>query len=300
VSIGAGGKQDLHSMDSPRAIPDRDAIRNALIVARRQWPHLDVSEDAFAKHVANVGALADALESHGADLVLACACAAGDERALSLFDQVHVSCVPLHVTRFQLSAERLDELQQLVRVKLFTGPSPRIMRYSGKGPLGAWLRIVSIRLAMDELQVGPLDRGIDPGAIDSLLARAASAETQTARMVWQPPLQNAIEDSLAELPSKEKTVLRLHYVEGLNIDAIGTMYHVHRATVARWLLGIRARVLARVREKLAITLPSTTSEMRGAFADLEGNLHVSLSRVLGTAGARAGTARTSDTGSTTA
>jgi RNA polymerase sigma-70 factor (ECF subfamily) len=258
-----------------------NAVGRALALARASWPTVSAPEAVFTAYLEQIGALPEAVETYGADLALACACASGDEDALSIFERLHISLIPFHVTRLQLSAESIEELQQLIRVKLFTGSPPRILRYSGKGPLGAWLRILSIRLAIDELKAQPRESQLDAKTLESFVVGTTGAEDRAVKIIWQPRLREAIEASLAELPTREKTVLRLHYIEGLNIEAIGTMYQVHRATVARWLLAIRASVLDKIRERLSITLPSTTSEIRSGFAELESELHVSISRVLG-------------------
>ena len=36
------------------------------------------------------------------------------------------------------------------------------------------------------------------------------------------------------LSAQERTVLRLHVLDGLGTDEIGALYKVHRTTVARW------------------------------------------------------------------
>jgi RNA polymerase sigma-70 factor (ECF subfamily) len=73
----------------------------------------------------------------------------------------------------------------------------------------------------------------------------------------------------------------MHYVDGLNIEAIGAVYHVHRATVARWLIAIRAEVLNGLRERFALAPKATSSDFRSYYSALRDELHLSISRVLG-------------------
>jgi RNA polymerase sigma-70 factor (ECF subfamily) len=68
----------------------------------------------------------------------------------------------------------------------------------------------------------------------------------------------------------------MHFVDGLNIDEIGCVYRVHRATVARRLVAIRRRVLDNLRTELSLTLPATTSEFRSVLALIRGDLDLSL------------------------
>ena len=258
-------------------------MQSALVAALKEWPGVQHSEAEFAAHLAKVGASAEAVEAHGVDLVLASACAAGDGNALSVFERLHISRLASHVTRLRLSPEQLNELEQLIRVGLFTGSSARILRYSGKGPLAAWLRILAIRMAIDKLQAHPIESQLDATAVESFVAHMPLRRDPAVKIIWEPLLRDAIEDSLAGLPMREKTVLRLHYVEGLNIEAIGMIFQVHRATVARWLLAIRSAVMATIRERLSLKLPSTTSDIRRVFAQLQSELQLTISRVLGSA-----------------
>ncbi len=48
-------------------------------------------------------------------------------------------------------------------------------------------------------------------------------------------LGRAISDAMAALTARQRTLLRLAYVDGLSVDVLGRMYAVHRATAARWL-----------------------------------------------------------------
>jgi RNA polymerase sigma-70 factor (ECF subfamily) len=257
-----------------------DVVKEALSAARVSWPTLQFVEHEFRAYLKQVGSDTVAIGANGIDLALACACARGDAVALSIFEGLYVRNIDLFVARLGLSPDQLEELRQLVRVRLFTGGTPRIAHFSGKGPLGAWLRVLCLRIAMDHLKVQPRDLRVDSKVLETLVAGSRPADDADLRRAWEPLLRQVTEETLAELPPREKTILRLHYLEGLNIEAIGTIYGVHRATVARWLLAIRARVLNKIRERLAIQMPATTSEFRGVFAALQSELHVSLSRVL--------------------
>jgi hypothetical protein len=55
---------------------------------------------------------------------------------------------------------------------------------------------------------------------------------------------------------------------------------VHRGTAARWLVALRKQILGRVREALALPAGSTSSELRSLFRLLEGEIELSLQRLL--------------------
>ncbi|HTA18393.1 MAG TPA: hypothetical protein VK989_03825, partial [Polyangia bacterium] len=78
----------------------------------------------------------------------------------------------------------------------------------------------------------------------------------------------------------DKTLLRLHLVDRLDIDAIGAIYRSHRATIARRLVGIRAKLLADLRERFALRWGVSSSEVRSLFRLLGNEIHLSARRVL--------------------
>ena len=65
--------------------------------------------------------------------------------------------------------------------------------------------------------------------------------------VYKRELQQAFREALASLTSKERNLLRYHYLENLSIDKIGLMYGVHRATAARWINAARENLCKQTR-----------------------------------------------------
>ena len=61
---------------------------------------------------------------------------------------------------------------------------------------------------------------------------------------------------------------------------MAAIYSVHRATVARWLVGIRRMLFAQTRELLGATQPLESGELRSLYRLLEGELQVTLSSLL--------------------
>jgi len=67
--------------------------------------------------------------------------------------------------------------------------------------------------------------------------------------------------TLGELERRERTVLRLHLLDGLTIDEIAPMYEVHRATIARWIGAAKQTVLDRTRRRLMHDLRLDAAEV---------------------------------------
>jgi RNA polymerase sigma-70 factor (ECF subfamily) len=69
----------------------------------------------------------------------------------------------------------------------------------------------------------------------------------------------------------------------VNIDGIGRVYQVHRATVARWLVRIRGDVLVAAKKLLAESLGAELEEAESVIGVLAGEVDLTLSRALGRA-----------------
>jgi RNA polymerase sigma-70 factor (ECF subfamily) len=92
--------------------------------------------------------------------------------------------------------------------------------------------------------------------------------------------EEAFRAALAALPDRDALLLKLHYLDGLNIDRIGALYGIHRSTVARWRSEIRRRILASTREQLQRRLSLTESEFDSLVALVRSQLAVSIRSAL--------------------
>jgi len=219
------------------------------------------------------------LRERAEDIYLAVACLAGDAPALAEFDRSVVSAVPRQVARFHLGAAQLADLQQELRVRLLTGARPGLGAYSGRASLATWTRVIALRAAL-RMRARPDSPQSEAPSLDDLVASYSSPELRVARESLQPALQEALREGFAALSSRECTILRLHFVDGLNIDAIGRVFRVHRSTVGRWLITIRARLFERIRQRLSLDLDPTPSELRSIFRLVEKDLRLSIDRLL--------------------
>ena len=259
---------------------DSDTIRSAWLRGREQFPKAQLDQDAFQRGVTSLGVAAADLQARAGEIYLALACLAGDAAALAEFDRTFIAAVPRHVAHFPLSAAQVADLQQDLRVRLLAGARPRLATYSGRAALGTWLRVIAIRQALD--MIASRDRpDTELPSLDDLVATYSSPELALARHAVRPALQEALREGFATLSDDDRTVLRLHFVDGLNIDAIGRIYQVHRSTVGRWLITIRTRLFEHVRGRLALDLQPSPSELRSMFRLVGSDLRLSIDRLLG-------------------
>jgi hypothetical protein len=80
--------------------------------------------------------------------------------------------------------------------------------------------------------------------------------------------------------SRERTLLRQHYVDGLGIDRLAPLHQVHRSTCARWIESARGKALRGVRNHLRARLGLDDAELEAAIAMVRSQLDLSLSRHL--------------------
>jgi RNA polymerase sigma-70 factor, ECF subfamily len=242
--------------------------------ARAAWPTVALDADEFAPFLAT-----HAASAHAADLYLAYACVRGAAGAVAAFDAALLSQVPAFLARLRPSADFVEELRQLLREKLFTGAAPRIAEYSGRGPLGAWLRVVALRTAVD------LQRARHPGrelALDAArVASGGDAELDYLKRRYGVEVKAAFQEALRTLSSEQRNLLRLHLVDELTLEEIATMFHVNRSTVLRRIERARGELYELARSALQARLGVSPAEFASLIALVRSRLDLSLAEVLG-------------------
>jgi RNA polymerase sigma-70 factor (ECF subfamily) len=263
-------------------------LAEVLASARAAWPDLALSEATFFRHLAErlpeEGSLPDALRKvHAADLYLACACAQGHTVAQAALDTHFLPKVDAAVARIEGSGDGAAEVRQRLREKLFTseeGRLPHIADYQGSGPLVAWLRAAAVRTALNLRRSEQRRNRVEEDVLAEGTVTGGDLELDYLRQRHQADFQAALAEALAALPARERTVLRLHFVEGLSLDRIGAMYQTHKSTVSRWLTRARADVLAEVRRRLAEKLQLSAEELQSLLRIVRSQLDASLSKLL--------------------
>jgi RNA polymerase sigma-70 factor (ECF subfamily) len=258
-----------------------EIVDEAYVAGGAAWPGVSLSKTAFDERVRLMHVEPDNLLARGADLYLAIACAAQLPAAVSQFERTFLVPVPRQLGRMALTTQEEDELRQQLRVKLLVGPLPKILEYKGSGPLGAWVRVCALRMALDLKTAPEVTKRGDNEALDALVGGTGAAETMLDTEHHREAFREALQEALAMLTAREKTLLRLHFLDGMNIDALGTVFQVHRATVARWLVSIRTHVLDDVRRRLSLEIGASSSEAQSLVRLLRSEVQVSIQRILG-------------------
>jgi len=203
------------------------------------------------------------------DLALAAALASGDAAAVATFEEVVVPDIRGALVRFGRDADFIEEVLQRVRVKLLVGDPPRVGEYRGRGRLAAWVQIVAIREALMMLRATTREVHGD----DELFRIAVTEPVLAgASRAYKDAFASAFARALAELADRDRTYLRLCFVEGLGTEELARLFRVHRVTAFRWLRDAREALLDATRrhflETVSLPLSDVTSLMRSLASSL--------------------------------
>jgi RNA polymerase sigma-70 factor (ECF subfamily) len=259
--------------------------RNAFECAAQCWPSFRVDEQVFCEYVharvtARTGAeppTAEVLRTPEqiASLYLCCACLQGSEAACAAFQQTYLAIIRSSIARIFPNRAWIDEVASRFLGQLLVGKEPRLTRYSGRGDLGAWLKVVATRAAIDAKRSEP-DQDEEPLSSSVEAAMSMSPESLIFCRAHARGILDALTRAISSLDKKQRNLLRLNYTDGLSIDEIGALYGVHRATVARWLQQARSSVESSVLDDLkaqrGIDPAEVGSLIHGALPYLEDSL----------------------------
>lgn len=272
--------------DVAGATLDADAARALEAFVERATsghPDLDVPAERWAAQVwtalrADVPeAWASRLERLIApDVLLAAGLCVGHVRAVELFEQRFVPSIRATLASLRLRGEELEEMLQRTRVHILVaseaGP-PRVSQYGGKGSLEGWVRTTALRLAMRDLARR------EPEASSGILERLGVSEhTEPGefRARRHQQLRAAVADAFAELPPRERRLLRARYVENRTAVELAGEHDVHESTMSRWLARARDKLSRRIRARArALMAPSDINADRlidTLAADVEASL----------------------------
>jgi RNA polymerase sigma-70 factor (ECF subfamily) len=97
-----------------------------------------------------------------------------------------------------------------------------------------------------------------------------------AKEIYRQAFKRAFEAALRTLPDRERTLLRQHYLDGLSIDKLASLYRVHRATAARLLVRARVRVLEATRAQMMSQLDVRSQDLDSILRLIRSQIEISL------------------------
>src|SRR5262249_25966575 len=126
-----------------------------------------------------------------------------------------------------------------------------IASYAGRGGLAPWLRAAAVRTAIDIMRTRR-EIAADPGTLGEL--DATDPLLASLKQRYHDEFKAAFSRAAAQLTDRERTLLKYRFLDDLSIDEIGTLYRVHRATVARWIAAIRESLFEATRAGIMASL----------------------------------------------
>jgi RNA polymerase sigma-70 factor, ECF subfamily len=185
------------------------------------------------------------------ELVLARACAAGNERAWETFMlryREKLYDVGLHITRESSAARELADSIYADLYGTIAKEGQRVSKlasYTGRGSLEGWLRTVMAQEHVNRYRRTKRTVSLDEETEEGQQFAAPDPEPVTT---VDPRLESATDEALAALPADERFILASYYLDGRTLAEIARMLKVHESTMSRKLdklaKSLRKQILA--------------------------------------------------------
>lgn len=267
----------------------RSILEAGIAEAAARWPGVAdrALDEPFAAAVAaRIEGEADDAEAISRlalpDIYLVTAVLANQRAAIAAFEKLVRDETTRAVARLGKHAPAAEDVVQELLVKLLVPRADGVAKlaaYGGHGALHAWLRIAAVRTAIS------LTRRKQATLVDddALAAVADDADDQALAFLktsYRDQFKRAFEATLAELPRRSRTLLRLQIIDHLTIDEIGAFYQVSRATAARWLADARAALVKGTQKRLVAALSISSEELAELMRLVASSLYATLPRLL--------------------
>jgi RNA polymerase sigma-70 factor (ECF subfamily) len=230
------------------------------VVARalERWPGLAI-------HDGPAPPLADDREQgaidRAAEFYLARGCAAGDSAAIRAFEAEFFAEVRACHARIRPRGLGVDELEQRIREKLFANKA--ISRFSGKGDLRRWLRVLTTRLIFDHVRsihpAVPLEDQLLPDAV------ATTADATLAKAQLRAEIRIALREAFAAMTDRQQLLVQAE-VRGTPLSALAATYQVNVRSIQRWVREAHDVLLTEFRGALGRRLRIAPGELSSVLA----------------------------------
>ena len=258
-----------------------ETVEAIVRAGRDAYPKIALAPATFVEHLALHVRTSEALATvHGADLYLACGVCQGDRAAVAAFEEHFMARVPDYVLRVRVGRDVVDEVQQKLREHLMMGSEgkpPKLNEYSGKGALGGWLRVTAVRTALNHLR----GSGPQQEELGDEVSLAADPELAYVKEHAQDLFADAFKRVLAGLDENGRTILRLHYIDGLTMDQLAKLYQTPRSTIARRVAEARQAILESTESLLRDERRLSPSALASVIRLGKSRLEVTITRLLG-------------------
>lgn len=239
-------------------------------------------DDAIAHVEAALAAGASVV--HAADLALAFGASRGDPVALRRFDEHTSGDIAAAARAIDRDPAFVDEVVQATRVKLVV--DHRIASYRGAGPLRAWAAITAQRIALNarrDARAGAAKPSAPTrdDVLAELVDREPDPELRHLKTLYRAEFREALVAALGQLDDRPRAILRLRFVDQLELAQIGRLYRVHESTASRWIATALQDIQQATHERLVAKLAVTDATAASVARMVQSQLDLSIARLLG-------------------
>ncbi len=269
---------ELRKLLGPRRAPGlgpdfAGVLQDLLRQARRELPTVPMPARSLALRIYealeshDVSSWAGMLsERHGVDLCLCAALLNNDPEAVKVFETALNDAVGRVQRKFKLSEDERQETTQKVRIRLLLGVDgapARIARYHGQASLRGWIRTAAGRLVINDMKAE--ERHRQRSAIPDA-GIPLTADTLALKQEQRALFGHVLREAFETLEPRQRTLLRLRYVEGMQASDLATLYAVHESTMSRWLAAAREGLSTAFEQRLVARRSYGVQSLVGALA----------------------------------
>lgn len=272
------------------------AIRVAVEAGRNAWPSLALEQEVFVSYLGRC--TGEALAARGAraggilaalrdldppSLYLVCAAGHGVAAAIEIISATMFGPALAAVRRVDKEPAFVDEVIQILRKKLFVSEGegrPKILSFSGRASLASWIAVVAQRVALSSRRSSRDQERLQKRVALETAIVERDPELRYMKGRYAAAFATAIQGALAKLGDRERTLLRLHNVNGLTLERLASIYSVNDATISRWLAKARAWVANETGRQMRDALGIRSGEFPSLARALTSQIDVSIARWL--------------------
>lgn len=216
------------------------------------------------------------------DIYLVCGVLAKQRAAIAAFEKLVRDETTRAIARLGKNAPAAEDVVQELLFKLLVAQNDqpaKLAAFGGHGALHAWIRVAAVRTAIS-LTRRKQENLVDDDALAAIADDTDDQALAFLKSSYRDQFKRAFEATLAELPRRSRTLLRLQIIDHLTLEEIGAFYQVSRATGARWLADARSELVAGTQKKLVAALSISQAELGELMRLVASSLYSTLPRLL--------------------
>jgi RNA polymerase sigma-70 factor (ECF subfamily) len=281
----AGALAEAQRAGFPEA-ETRQLLHDHAAAARAAWPDLAIDDETLGRELARRlgdGGLTVLAACRATDVYLAIACCQGVAAAIASVREVLAREVAFAASKTGARPDQAADVSAEIARVLFVDEVARpaaLRGYSGRGDLKSYLRVIATRDLVRVVERGRREAPHEEDQLFAMLSKSGDPELDILRDHYREGVATALRAALARLGERDRALLRYQLVDGWNVDRVGALYGVHRATAARWVAAARAALGELIREELARTMAVAVDEVDSIVRLVQSRIDVSLERLI--------------------